>query len=620
MADYSIALGVKPLQLEDPLTSYGRFAAIQNAQNQNALAQYQLSAAKRSDEESNALRKLFANPENVDQTSPEFIRRIYGVSPEAGLKYEKSIFERKKEQGIFDKTESELLTSELNRAKGLIGQAQTPEELAPIVSNLYNPKTRTGKYFSSLGLDVNTALSAIAQTKNNPQAFYTLLESFASSGDKLIDNLRARAEEAQMRPQPRFGGAPTETPAPQENALGMRLGTSAPTPTQTALGAPVAGVANTTAVSAPQLKTRSLSFETEPPAPVAAPEAEAATTFAKQRLALVEKKIGDMQTVLASFPGNQRAAEALKAAVDERNKLVAEDLASQKFKLEQKTAIEYIKAPEGVIKVDKVNGTSEFVLGPDGKRVMDVSAAQAAETVRSNAEREKADRARLGLERQRVALQLQADARAEYQAKQPKFDASAGGFVYSPSAENPQGKFVAVTGIEGKAPNEAQGNAIAYGARMNGANKILEGLEGKGIVSGGRIKGAVAGALEALVPYQGEKLAAGAESVLRPLLSSEGQNNYEQAKENFITAVLRKESGASISPAEFAREERKYFPQFNDDASTIKQKQEARRLAISAIRQVAGPFAKNIDAISSGAAGGPASGAATGADPLGLRK
>jgi hypothetical protein len=154
---------------------------------------------------------------------------------------------------------------------------------------------------------------------------------------------------------------------------------------------------------------------------------------------------------------------------------------------------------------------------------------------------------------------------------------------------------------------------------MNDSNRILESLEGKGVTSGGRIKGAISGTLEALVPYQGEKLAAGAENVLRPFLSSESQNNYEQARENFITAVLRKESGASISPTEFAREERKYFPQVGDSDSTIKQKQEARRLAISAMRQVAGPFAKKIDEISAGAVGGaPSSGAATGADPLGL--
>ena len=55
MADYSLALNVKPLQLEDPLTSYGRFATIQNAQNQNALAQYQLAAAQRAEAQQNAL-------------------------------------------------------------------------------------------------------------------------------------------------------------------------------------------------------------------------------------------------------------------------------------------------------------------------------------------------------------------------------------------------------------------------------------------------------------------------------------------------------------------------------------------------------------------------------------
>ena len=47
-----------------------------------------------------------------------------------------------------------------------------------------------------------------------------------------------------------------------------------------------------------------------------------------------------MQAVLASYPGNETAAKRLKDAVEERAKLVAEDLASQRFKLEQKTAIE----------------------------------------------------------------------------------------------------------------------------------------------------------------------------------------------------------------------------------------------------------------------------------------
>jgi hypothetical protein len=63
MADYSIALGVKPLQLEDPLSAYGKFATIQSAQNQNALAQYQLAAAQRAEEQQNALYQQAQNPE-----------------------------------------------------------------------------------------------------------------------------------------------------------------------------------------------------------------------------------------------------------------------------------------------------------------------------------------------------------------------------------------------------------------------------------------------------------------------------------------------------------------------------------------------------------------------------
>jgi len=62
MADYSLALNVKPLQLEDPLTSYGRFATIQNAQNQNALAQYQLAAAQRAEAQQNALYEQAQTP------------------------------------------------------------------------------------------------------------------------------------------------------------------------------------------------------------------------------------------------------------------------------------------------------------------------------------------------------------------------------------------------------------------------------------------------------------------------------------------------------------------------------------------------------------------------------
>jgi hypothetical protein len=152
---------------------------------------------------------------------------------------------------------------------------------------------------------------------------------------------------------------------------------------------------------------------------------------------------------------------------------------------------------------------------------------------------------------------------------------------------------------KGTALNEAQGNATAFGMRMLEANTLLNQLEKKDVTSGGRIKGTVQGTLTSLVPYMGENLAQGAGAIMNTLPTfaggpSEEQQMYQQAKTNFITAVLRKESGATIQPSEFRTEDEKYFPQAGDTAGVLKQKQKARDLAIEAMKIQAGPGAKNI--------------------------
>jgi hypothetical protein len=95
---------------------------------------------------------------------------------------------------------------------------------------------------------------------------------------------------------------------------------------------------------------------------------------------------------------------------------------------------------------------------------------------------------------------------------------------------------------------------------------------------------------------------------------SESQQQYQQAKTNFITAVLRKESGAAIGQNEFETEEKKYFPQAGDSKANIAQKQRARELAVEAMKIQAGPGAKSIG----GAAGVSSGNVPSGNDPLGL--
>lgn len=137
----------------------------------------------------------------------------------------------------------------------------------------------------------------------------------------------------------------------------------------------------------------------------------------------------------------------------------------------------------------------------------------------------------------------------------------------------PDGTVVA-TGPQkaGKPPTEFQGKSAMFGARMRAASDILDGLDGKystvaGVVAGGNGPASIA---------------------FNPALDANTQKAI-QAKRDFINAVLRQESGAAISPSEFANADRQYFPQPGDGPEVITQKKQNRELAIHGMNNNAGP-------------------------------
>jgi hypothetical protein len=149
--------------------------------------------------------------------------------------------------------------------------------------------------------------------------------------------------------------------------------------------------------------------------------------------------------------------------------------------------------------------------------------------------------------------------------------------------------------VGGKPMTETQSNATAFGMRAVEANKILKDIEKSGTTTTGGIRNVVSGTLGA-IPLVGENLESKSYSALN-FTASDKQQQTDQARRNFVTAILRKESGAAISPTEFANEEKKYFPQIGDSDKVIKQKQQARDLAIKALEIQAGPTgAKSIKA------------------------
>lgn len=201
---------------------------------------------------------------------------------------------------------------------------------------------------------------------------------------------------------------------------------------------------------------------------------------------------------------------------------------------------------------------------------------------------------------QKENRQLMASLRPERQAQIIQTDAGPMQFVNGQAVPimGPGGVPVKGAGAADKTLNESQANATMYGLRMAEADKVLRGLEGKGVTDTGKIATGVAGTVGA-IPLVGESLRGGAENVFNVLPSalgglSEEQQQTKQARTNFITAVLRKESGASISPTEFATAEKNYFPAAGDSPTVIAQKQAARQQALQGISAAAGPGAQKF--------------------------
>lgn len=119
------------------------------------------------------------------------------------------------------------------------------------------------------------------------------------------------------------------------------------------------------------------------------------------------------------------------------------------------------------------------------------------------------------------------------------------------------------TNANGKALTEGQSKAALFGSRMQDAHDTLTQLGQAGTTTS--VPGATSNGMIG--------------SAVNPMLSS-NQQQLAQAKRDFVNAVLRRESGAAISPTEFQNAEKQYFPQVGDSADTIAQKARNREVAI----------------------------------------
>jgi hypothetical protein len=122
-----------------------------------------------------------------------------------------------------------------------------------------------------------------------------------------------------------------------------------------------------------------------------------------------------------------------------------------------------------------------------------------------------------------------------------------------------------------KVPTEGQQNASLFGKRAGEANEQLRALTSQG--------------------FNPASIETGVQSGLHNTMQPAEVQQFRQVKLNFIAAVLRKESGAAISPKEEEWADQQYFEQPGDKPETVRQKEINRQSAIDGLNRIAGPLA-----------------------------
>lgn len=119
-------------------------------------------------------------------------------------------------------------------------------------------------------------------------------------------------------------------------------------------------------------------------------------------------------------------------------------------------------------------------------------------------------------------------------------------------------------------PTEQEAKAQFFGERMARSGSIINAIESGGYDPAGAHKWV-------------EDL-----GLFPNVLKRDETQMYDAAKQDFISAVLRKESGAVISESEMENGERQYFPQAGDSNAVIKQKRELRNAVRDSMIELGG--------------------------------
>jgi hypothetical protein len=169
-----------------------------------------------------------------------------------------------------------------------------------------------------------------------------------------------------------------------------------------------------------------------------------------------------------------------------------------------------------------------------------------------------------------------------------------GGIEYTPGAQ----RYVKPDSEKEKEPKDIQLQAAGFGKRAIAADQIVADL-----MQGGYDPSSLGTQVRSHIPF------------ISNWTKSNEDQRMEQAQRDFVTAVLRKESGANIPEPEMKGEVIKYFPQAGNTPDVLAQKAASRKRAIETLKAEAGHGWGNVKDIAAAKVSQPpqSSGTAQGA-------
>lgn len=262
--------------------------------------------------------------------------------------------------------------------------------------------------------------------------------------------------------------------------------------------------------------------------------------------------------------------------------------AAMKRVYEMRTAAEWANSPDVRAKLE------QGATGPDKKTADDFLAALGYAGVKApekpQVKREHTDLGNVVLEREvdatgRVlserklpkgaaprSVEATADARDAARHERDLREAVRSGLLTQQEADDARRRKLLGTkpAVEDKPLTESQAKANLFGKRMLASEDIIDRIGTNYSAAG----------INAKMSAEEAPVIGGLAGMAGNMMLSDNSQQVEQAQRDFINAVLRRESGAMISPAEFKNGRKQYFPQPGDSEAVIAQKAANRKQAI----------------------------------------